>query len=877
LFNRWYYHHQGQRCGPVRLKRLRRMLETGRLTPADRVWDPKTEQWIPLIRFEPLRDVRAGSKPDKPAVRIAWPSRRLVMGMLTMGVVGLSLLTISLTIQRMNPTASGPSAAVSDLIEPVAMAEPEPAVASADYDTEVRPLLKKFCYDCHGNDRQKADLNLEAFAGVGDVLKRRTLFKDVADMIHAHEMPPEDKPQPTTAQRLVITDWIESAVTYCDCDGPIDPGRETIQRLNRAEYNNTVRDLVGLDLKPADEFPTDDVGEGFDNMGDVLSISPLLLEKYLAAAESVLGEAIVTQRVTEPKVARYEVERMSIDGGGRPNGSVYVMTSHAKAQTTTDFPADARYRIRIRSWAQQAGDEPARVALFIDDKKVKTFDVTAPRHKDVTYNYEVDLKAGTHSLAVAFVNDYYNPEHPDPDQRDRNLMLDYVEVEGPIGVKPKPLTDSHRRIFVAQPVDGNQRAAAKKIIDHFATRAFRRPAKSEEIDKYLTLYDDAINDKASHVEAVKYALTAVMVSPHFLFRIERDRPTDHPKGSYPLDSYEMASRLSYFLWSSMPDDELLSLAGQGKLQNPRVLSEQVQRMLRDPKAKAMIDNFALQWLQLRRLERHEPDPKLYPEYDEQLAESMIDEARWFFASIVREDRGILELLDADYTFVNDRLAKHYGIDGVEGDKMQRVALNDRRRGGVLTMAAVLTVTSNPTHTNPVLRGKWVLDQILDDPPPPPPPDVPAFEETSPEDTSLTLRQRMQQHSADATCASCHERMDPLGFALENFDGLGRWRDTDNNNPIDASGVLPDGRKFTGPVELKSILQGDRERFAECLAEKMLTYALGRPLEYFDKCAVDDITAALAADDYRMSTLITQIVLSEPFRNRRHANPDEVQP
>ena len=768
-----------------------------------------------------------------------------------------------------------------ELISTAEAAPMKPAEPQVSFENEILPLLDQYCFDCHGPDRQKADVNFDLFKSRSDVLKHRKLFKRVGDMLYSHEMPPSKKPQPTDAERRKLTGWIESAVMYCDCTGPIDPGRETIQRLNRAEYNNTIRDLIGLDLKPADKFPLDDVGEGFDNMGDVLTISPLLMEKYLAAAESVLGEAIVTQPDAEAKKRRFEAERMSIDGGGRESGEVTVMFSNGKVSATGDVPAQATYKLRARAWAQQAGDQPAKMTLSVDGRAVKTFDVIQPRNKNVVYEVDVELARGSHEFSAAFVNDYYNPKAGDPNRRDRNLMIDYVEVFGPTKIDPKPLIDSHRRIFIAEPT-GDGRDAATTIVQRFAERAFRRPVDADEASRYLVLYDQARKDGATFVEGVKQSLLAVMVSPHFLFRIERDRPTDHPKGAYALDDFELASRLSYFLWSSMPDDELLNLARQGRLHESAVLAEQTRRMLKDPKSRALIDNFAGQWLHLRNLNTMQPDPEVFPEYDAELKAAMADEARWFFASIVLEDRSILELIDADFTFVNERLAKHYGISGVTGRDMQRVDLKantfrgrERGRGGVLTMAAVLTVTSNPTRTNPVLRGKWVLDQLLDDPPPPPPANVPPLEATAADNHDLSLRQRMEQHRADPVCASCHERMDPIGFALENYDAIGRWRDTDNRQPIDAAGVLPDGREFNGSGELKAILLADRDRFARCMTEKMLTFALGRPLEYFDTCAVDAITKKLAADDYHIATLITQIVLSDPFRYRRNAEHDEV--
>ncbi|WP_406700613.1 DUF1592 domain-containing protein [Singulisphaera sp. Ch08] len=434
-------------------------------------------------------------------------------------------------------------------------------------------------------------------------------------------------------------------------------------------------------------------------------------------------------------------------------------------------------------------------------------------------------------------------------------------MDGPYNPPPQVFPENHRRIMNHQPGLA-PREAAREVVSRFAARAFRRPVQPDEVDRLMKLYDKAESEGERFEACVRLVLEGVLVWPDFLFRVELDPRDAQPGTSYPINEYELASRLSYFLWSSMPDETLLTLAAEGRLRGE--LESQLRRMLSDPKAAAFVENFAGQWLTIRKLAFVAPDSKEFPGFDDELRSSMIRETELFFESIVREDRSILDFLDADYSFVNERLAKHYGMSGVEGKEFRRVKL-PANRGGILTHASILTLTSNPTRTSPVKRGKWVLDQLLNTPPPPPPPDVPDF----PEEKRLTgsLRKVMEMHREKPICASCHQRMDPIGFAFENYDATGAWRDKDGTFLIDPSGVLPDGRSFQGPTELKTILRGKKELFSRCLAEKMLTYALGRGLEYYDKCAVDKILEALNQNGDRFSVLMTEVVKSEPFQMR----------
>lgn len=592
----------------------------------------------------------------------------------------------------------------------------------------VSPLLKAHCIRCHGGKEPKGELSLERLRDSWDVQRDYELGQRMLRMLAERQMPPEDEPQPPENEIKLAVGVLEAELAKFDCRGQRHPGRVTIRRLNRVEYNNTVRDLVGLDFQPADDFPSDDVGHGFDNIGDVLSIPPILLEKYLAAAEKI-------------------VERASKDEA---------------------------------AW-----------------KRI------LPEQESEAERYQVETVQ-------------------------RNLGA-------------------------------------------FAARAFRRPATKEELQRLVGLTKFARDRGSSGEEAFKAALVAILASPHFLFRVELDPTPDDPDGIRELSDYELACRLSYFLWSSMPDEELFTFARQGKLRDAATLEGQVQRLLHHPRANALVKNFAGQWLQLRDLGHMTPDPQRYPDFDEPLRLAMLRETEMFFEAVVREDRSVLEFLNADFSFVNERLARHYGITGVKGEEFQRVSLNDQRRG-IVTHASVLLLTSNPTRTSPVKRGKWILENILGNPPPPPPPGVAELEEDG--ELLGSLRERMEQHRTNESCAVCHRQMDTLGFGLENFDGIGAWRVRDGASEIDASGTLPGGRTFHGPRELMKTLADQKGGdFCRCLSEKMLTYALGRGLQSSDRCAVDGIIKQLKDNGYRFSVLIRAIVQSEPFLLREAKQGD----
>lgn len=729
---------------------------------------------------------------------------------------------------------------------------------------DVQPLLDRYCYSCHG-EKKKGGLDFRVYRDEKTAAPDRVVFEKMLKNLEAHEMPPENKPQPTPAERELITSWVSSFFFPCDCDHP-DPGRVTIRRLNRVEYNNTVRDLVGVNFQPADDFPADDSGYGFDNIGDVLSLSPILLEKYLTAAEKILDSAIVTgSRIGGPK-KKFEADKIEANGPGESFGNgARMLTREGDVGTPLEIAKPGEYLLRAKAFGQQAGPDPARMEFRIDGKPIRVFDVKAVESMPQVYEYRTNFEAGKIKFSAAYINNYVNPKDPDPDNRDRNLIIEYLELVGPI--EQQALPETHRRIFIAEPSPATTNEAARTIISNFTQKAFRRPVTDQEIDRLMVLFKSAVKAGDDFPNAIRTSLEAVLISPHFLFRGELQPEPNNPKLTRPIDEYALASRLSYFLWSSMPDGQLFELAARSALK--RNLDAQVKRMLKDPKSSAFVENFAGQWLQLRNLKLVAPDAKQFPEFDEGLRLAMQKETELFFESILRENRSVLDFLNADYTYVNEKLARLYGLNDVKGEKFRKVLLKDPQRGGLLGQASILTLTSNPTRTSPVKRGKWVLENIVGSPPPPPPPNVPELNESKEAVLTGTLRQRMEQHRSNPGCASCHARMDPIGFGLENFNAIGQWRQKDAGLQIDPTGTLVTGESFTGPSGLRAILlKQKRDEFVRCISEKVLTYALGRGLEYYDKCAVNQIAKNLAQDHYHFSTLISEVVKSVPFQMRR---------
>ena len=805
-------------------------------------------------------------------------------------------------------------------------AAPEASNDSDTFTKSVQPVLKKNCYACHNQSLKTADLNL-VFKTTPNVADDPEKWEKVSTRMMNGTMPPKGMPRPPQSDIETVTSWIREQVAHVEASAKPDPGRVTARRLNRAEYNNTIRDLVGVDFRPADDFPQDDSGYGFDNIGDVLSLSPVLMEKYLKSAEAIVRTALNGPDKLKPTVMRVQppdrqfplqptaISEYDLTGLSMPNA----------LHTTMRFPVTGEYILRAALEGRRPdGSEPVHIAIWVDGKQVQVMDVDAPSDGGsidlfgAQREFRMKIPAGDHWVAASLVRLYEglppsyggpNPsKRPIPPPRDpmkfvkippdatpeqiaelrkraeerralnkvpaNRVWIHYVEALGPYNQATGPAPASIEKIFACGHLNGKHTPACdRKILSSFARRAFRRPVSEQELQPYLKLVAAARKQGSSYNEAIGVGLQAVLVSPDFLFRIETEEPvsaaakTPEIANAHPISQYALANRLSYFLWSSMPDEELMRCADQHTLRKPEVLAAQVRRMLKDPKSHALVENFAGQWLELRRLESVAPDREKFPTFDNYLRMSMRQETEQYFENLIREDLSILDLLDGKYTFVNEKLADFYGIPGVKGTDFRRVDLSNTPRGGVLTQASVLTVSSYATRTSPVLRGKWILENMLNSPIPPPPPNVPALDEAK-IGASGSMRTQMEAHRANPVCASCHSKMDPLGFAFENFDAIGHWRTQDGKFPIDSSGTLPDGRTFKGPEELKTLLKNDRAQFVECVTDKLLTYALGRGLERYDRPTVKQISAHIATQDYKFSNLVLEIVNSLPFQMRR---------
>ncbi len=743
-----------------------------------------------------------------------------------------------------------------------------PAAADSTFKDKIQPFLNTYCNSCHNSDKAAGGMVLDVYISEAHARKDRKTWEQMRQLVASGAMPPKRaKAVPKPDEKKAFIDWIENTLNKVDCTAPKDPGRVTMRRLNRAEYNNTIRDLAGVNLTPADDFPSDDVGYGFDNIGDVLSMQPLMIEKYMAAADKVLAAALPPVRTFTSHKQTFRPQQLPVSPksaktrekiNGKDVDRIEFKTEGRARLEKYNFPATGEYYFRAKAWGvPHEGKSPVLVLKFGDQEVLRT-SVDAVRGKSKVYEGKIRIGPGERRIEAAFDN-------PAADSKSRILGLDSIEVEGPIGGGTSEPPASAKLILTAKPkTDSDKLSAARTVLSDFAMRAFRRPVKPEELARLVKLFELADSKGDRFEAAIKLPLKAILVSPHFLFRIEEDPKT--ADGEKLISEYELATRLSYFLWSTMPDAELTRLAAKNELRKPGVLQAQVQRMLKDPKAVALTENFAGQWLMLRNIERLTPDKASFPKWDEKLRDAAVRETELFFEHIVREDRSVLEFLDADYSFVNDRLSWHYDIPNISGNHFRKVKLPDRRRGGIVTQTSMLLVTSNPTRTSPVKRGKWVYENILGLSAPPPPPDVPELPPTP--ELKGTVRQQMDQHRANAICASCHAKLDPLGFGLENFDAIGRWRSTDNKQKIDASGVLPDGSKFDGPEELRKTLLAKADLFRHCLAEKLTTYALGRGLEYYDKCVLDDLQLKMKSGGDKLSALVLGIVESDPFQKRR---------
>ncbi len=731
------------------------------------------------------------------------------------------------------------------------------AAMEAAFRDQLQPLLRTYCLDCHGTDDE---ISLAGDQSALDVKKNRKVWIRASAQVRNGTMPPEDDNALESATRKRFAELIDQLANAVDCVRDPNAGKVALRRLNRAEYRNTVRDLTGIDYTPADGFPGDDVGYGFDNIGDVLSLPPLLVEKYLDAAVAIAGKAIYTP----PPPELYEIDKAPstlINADKFGSGSPLTIASEGTVSLQADLPFPGVYTVTITARGDQAGNEPVRMAVECGRNRQL---INVPTSDDQEYQAQFRLGRGARRFDISFLNDYY-----EANKADRNLHLVHVNLKGEENrstlILQHDLPRTHRKLIFVTPNDNvtpDQASAA--VLGRLASRAFRRPAKDDEIARLVGLAGRVRDAGGSYEEGIQVALQAILVSPHFLFKVESPVAEGTARSAL-VNQYELATRISYFLWSSMPDDELLLLAHHGHLRDRKRLLEKVGRMIQDPRSNQFVENFAGQWLQLRNLDLVNPDTRVFRSFDDEIRQLMRRETLTFFAGVMRANLPVTTLLDADFTYLNEPLAKFYGIHGVTGDQFRRVSLVGTPRGGLLTHASVLTVTSNPTRTSPVKRGKWILDNLLNTPPPPAPPNVPELEKGR---LVGTLRQRMEQHRENPACAACHNMMDPLGFALENFDGVGMWRKRDGRDEVDASGKMPDGTEFNGVADLRNLLATQRkEQFTRCLAEKMLIYAIGRGTEYYDQCAIDQIVSYVQQNDNKFAYLIAGIIASDPFQKQ----------
>ena len=777
-----------------------------------------------------------------------------------------------------------------------------PANEPPDFRPVGVPYLEKYCSKCHGAEKPEAEIALTVFTDAESLIKQRKIWTNVTKQLQSGSMPPDDNPRPSTAETEAFLELVRTIFDHADKNAKPDPGRVTMRRLNRVEYRNTIRDLIGVDFDPTADFPSDDIGYGFDNIGDVLSLPPVLMERYLDAADSIMNRAITPDApaVTKRHLGSQYTEPASADVASKLMENSYRRLDTAgkdgleqgPIHTLYQWDSEGDYVFRTKAYGQSSDGQPVKIAILLHGKglvdpstdaeldaisgnvlrpakilKVVEVKGTSPDQAEVI---EVMLPAVSNRERVLV-----GQMKPADAQQSNKAFVEFLALDGPLDTRPK----SQRKLLQSA-VGKSQAEQTEEVLSRFMRRAYRRKIESEELLRTCQFVQSRIDQGDKWEAAIQLAMQAILCSPKFLFRVELEEqgPTDSvPLEIEALPAFHLASRLSYFLWSSMPDDTLLDLAESGKLAGE--LDAQVSRMLEDPRARSLVQNFVTQWLQIQRLDSLAPDNKLFPTFSPTLRRSMLQETELFADAILRENRSILDLIDAEFTFLNEPLAKHYGIadtagnwigqaptkpDGkpIQGESFQRVALHDRSRGGLLTQASILTVTSNPTRTSPVKRGRWILE----------PPNVPELPNQAEDVSAASLRKRMEVHRQNPACANCHAKMDPIGFALENFDAIGAYRMKDGPFEIDASGEFADGTRFAGPSDLKSIIAAKKDDFVRCLTEKMLTYAIGRGVEYYDRPTVEKIVESLPNEGYRMRSLVAEIVKSDAFQQRRRMQP-----
>jgi cytochrome c551/c552 len=770
------------------------------------------------------------------------------------------------------------------------------SIAHSQPSSPQRALLDQYCVVCHNQRAKTAGLMLDKM-DLNHIADGAEVWEKVVRKLRGGMMPPVGMPRPDKPATEGFISWLEASLDRAAAANP-NPGRDPLHRLNRAEYANAIHELLALDIDVTSLLPADDEANGFDNIADVLKVSPSLLEQYLGASRQIASLAVGDPAITPVS----EIYRVPPDLAQEDHIEDLPLGTRGGIAIHHNFPLDGEYNFSVKLLRNIVGyitglEWPHQLEISVDGQRVflapvggeadnKTMDANlgvAGDAMDARLKVRAPIQAGPRTVVVTFLrkNSAESVEPLQPFTRDLDLqnmngipLIDYVDITGPLKPTGPGDTPSRRRIFSCRPNGASDELpCAKKILTSLARRAYRRPVSDQDMELLLSFYQAGRN-KGNFDAGIESALRLILADPKFLFRYSPDPSNVAPGANYRVSDLELASRLSFFLWSTVPDDQLLDVAAQGKLKDPAVLDQQVRRMLADPRAKELATNFAGQWLYLRNLPSSIPDRDTFPNWDDNLRQAMRRETELFFESIVHEDRSALDLLNADYTFVNERLARHYGIPNIYGSQFRRVQITDENRRGLLGQGSILTVTSYPNRTSPVLRGKWILENILGTPPPAPPPNVPALKESGEGGKMLSVRVLMEQHRQNPACASCHKIMDPLGFSLENFDGIGQWRTKEPGGAVDASGQLADGSQVDGPAALRKAILAHPDQFVDTMTEKLLTYALGRGLEYYDMPVVRDIVHDAASNNYRFSSLVMGIVKSVAFEMKKSQAGDD---
>ncbi len=777
------------------------------------------------------------------------------------------------------------------------IARSEESNSELDFLTDIKPILEYYCFDCHGYDDTEGGVDLLALQEAGKIYSERKTWEKALKQTKAEAMPPDGEEAPTPEERELIISWIHEKLSYIDPNKPVDPGHVTVRRLNRIEYDNTINDLFEIHSTFSSAFPDDGVGYGFDNIGDVLTISPIAMERYLEAAERVTDILFNAGQ-------RFELDRNTFAGffdiqrAKKGKGNNTTLYPGDEASMDIEFPVAGEYEVAFKAWAMvpesaepkkdkyddQYGEKKVELSPIPDFKKIVPARILVDdqelgihllepgsRENSKWTRVRVQAKAGNRIIRLQLVE----PENLTEEELAKwradppRLGMRSCDISGPHKVDLGDLGSLHALLLTSRPDDEiSVDEAAREILEPLGERAYRRPLKNRELKSLLRFVKLGMQRGSDFESAIERAVHAILLSPHFLYRLELGPTPTNPEMIHPVGDFAIASRLSYFLWRSAPDGELLRLASENGLSDSRILASQVQRMMEDPKAERFIADFFRQWLDLRKLNDLSIDRKVFTNFSSKLKSDLEKETLLFTRSIAQENRSVLELLSADYTFANNDLAEFYGLPEIDSPFFERVSIADLPRRGILTQASILMLTSYPNRTSPTKRGNWILEAILGDEPPPPPANVAPLEDVKEGSLDISLREALKIHREHPSCSSCHKTMDTIGLGLENFDAIGQWREMDGPHVIDASGDLPGGQTFSSPSELLEILQSRHEDFARVITQKLMTFALGRGLEYYDRVAVDKIMEETKGSDYRFKDIVNEIALSRPFRLQR---------